>query len=79
MAAAPSGLRLLLPGNDFWVFDDRLVLWNYFTGEGEVAPEGREVTEDPTWSRCVRRPSSRCGSARYRMRSTGPPDRSCLV
>lgn len=39
---------LLLPGNDFWVFDDRLVLWNYFTGEGEVAPEGREITEDPT-------------------------------
>jgi hypothetical protein len=38
---------LLLPGNDFWVFDDRLVLWNHFTGEGEVAPEGREVTEDP--------------------------------
>jgi hypothetical protein len=38
---------LLLPGNDFWVFDDRLVLWNYFTGEGEVAPEGREATEDP--------------------------------
>lgn len=38
---------LLLPGNDFWVFDDRLVLWNYFTGEGEVAPDGREITEDP--------------------------------
>ena len=30
------------------MFDDRLVLWNYFTGEGEVAPEGREITEDPT-------------------------------
>lgn len=38
---------LLLPGNDFWVFDDRVVLWNHFTGEGEVAPEGREITEDP--------------------------------
>ncbi len=38
---------LLLPGNDFWVFDDRLVLWNHFTGEGEVAPEGREATGDP--------------------------------
>ena len=38
---------LLLPGNDFWVFDDRLVLWNHFTGEGEVSPEGWEVTEDP--------------------------------
>ena len=39
---------LLLPGNDFWVFDDRLVLWNHFTGEGEVAPEGREITEEPS-------------------------------
>ena len=38
---------LLLPGNDFWVFDDRVVLWNHFTGEGEVSPEGWEVTEDP--------------------------------
>ena len=38
---------LLLPGNDFWVFDDRLVLWNHFTGEGEVSPEGWEITEDP--------------------------------
>lgn len=39
--------RLLLPGNDFWVFDDRLVLWNHFTGEGEVSPDGRELTDDP--------------------------------
>jgi len=39
---------LLLPGNDFWVFDDRLVLWNHFTGEGEVSPEGWEITEDLT-------------------------------
>jgi hypothetical protein len=37
---------IALPGNDFWVFDDRVVLWNHFTGEGEVSPEGREVTED---------------------------------
>ena len=37
---------LALPGNDFWVFDDRLVLWNHFTGEGEVSPEGRELTSD---------------------------------
>ena len=35
---------LLLPGNDFWVFDDRVVLWNHFTGEGEVSPEGWEMT-----------------------------------
>ena len=38
---------LALPGNDFWVFDHRFVLWNHFTGEGEVAPEGKEITDDP--------------------------------
>jgi hypothetical protein len=29
------------------VFDDRLALWNHFTGDGEVSPQGREATEDP--------------------------------
>lgn len=38
---------LLLPVNDFWVFDSRVLLWNYFTGEGEVAPDGLEISEDP--------------------------------
>jgi hypothetical protein len=23
------------------------VLWNHFTGEGEVSPDGRELTDDP--------------------------------
>jgi len=36
----------LLPGNDFWVFDDWLVLWNHFTVEGEVSPQGWETTEN---------------------------------
>jgi hypothetical protein len=36
---------LALPGNDFWLFDDRVVIWNFFTGEGD--PAGNEVTEDP--------------------------------
>ena len=56
---------LLLPGNDFWVFDDRLVLWNHFTGEGEISPEGWEISEDlalaktcttafePVWERAI--------------------------
>jgi hypothetical protein len=39
--------RLALPGNDYWVFDDRLGLWNHFTGEGEIAPDGHEVDSDP--------------------------------
>jgi hypothetical protein len=38
---------LALPGNDFWVLDDRIVLWSHFTGEGEVSPEGGEITEEP--------------------------------
>ncbi len=36
---------LALPGNDFWVFDDRVVLWTHFTGEGEISPGGWEITE----------------------------------
>ena len=38
---------LALPGSDCWVFDDRVVLWTHFTGEGELLPDGWEVTEDP--------------------------------
>ncbi|MEU8523552.1 DUF6879 family protein [Streptomyces sp. NPDC048577] len=37
---------LMLPGNDLWLIDDRLVLFHWFTGDGEWA--GHEVTEDPT-------------------------------
>ncbi|WP_424889846.1 DUF6879 family protein [Streptomyces sp. XH2] len=37
---------LALPGNDFWVFDNELVLVLHFTGDGELAPEGRELTRD---------------------------------
>lgn len=35
---------LALPGNDFWVFDGRLVQWNHFGGDG--SSQGPEVTED---------------------------------
>lgn len=54
---------IALPGNDFWLFDDRLIRWNHFTGEGAWA--GQEITEDPAatklcadsfqtvWSRAV--------------------------
>ncbi|MFK4065800.1 DUF6879 family protein [Streptomyces sp. NPDC029674] len=39
---------LALPGNDFWLFDDRLVVFLHFTGEGELSPEGdEERTTDP--------------------------------
>ncbi|GAB2920307.1 DUF6879 family protein [Streptomyces mayteni] len=36
---------IALPGNDFWLFDDRLVEWNHFTGDGELV--GHELTDDP--------------------------------
>ncbi|MGW5335416.1 DUF6879 family protein [Streptomyces bauhiniae] len=36
---------LALPGNDFWLFDGRLVMWNHFTGEGGSA--GPELDERP--------------------------------
>jgi hypothetical protein len=54
---------IALPGNDFWLFDGRLVNWNHFTGDGASA--GGEVTDDPAaaklcasafeavWSRAV--------------------------
>ncbi|MGW0842634.1 DUF6879 family protein [Streptomyces sp. NPDC002787] len=54
---------IALPGNDFWLFDNRLVRWNHFTGDGASA--GQEVSDDPAaaqlcseafeavWSRAV--------------------------
>jgi transcriptional regulator with XRE-family HTH domain len=36
---------IALPGNDYWLFDDQLVQWNHFTGDG--ASSGPEITEDP--------------------------------
>lgn len=38
---------LALPGNDFWVFDDELVLFNHFDGNGEMAPIDSEITKEP--------------------------------
>jgi hypothetical protein len=36
---------LALPGNDFWLFDDRLARVHHFDGDGAVAED--EFTEDP--------------------------------
>ncbi|MEV7086890.1 DUF6879 family protein [Streptomyces sp. NPDC093085] len=35
---------LALPGNDFWLFDGRLIRWNHFTGSGAWA--GQEMSDD---------------------------------
>lgn len=36
---------LALPGNDFWVFDDRLVLFNHFAGDGSSGD--KELRDEP--------------------------------
>ncbi|MDI1458915.1 hypothetical protein NHG22_34650 [Streptomyces sp. ATE26] len=36
---------LALPGNDFWLIDDRLVRWNIFSGDGQALEP--EHTDDP--------------------------------
>ncbi|MCX4445145.1 hypothetical protein OHA46_31500 [Streptomyces sp. NBC_00708] len=36
---------LLLPGNDFWVFDDSLLRWTTFHGDGSWGPHA--FSEDP--------------------------------
>ena len=38
---------LALPGVDFWVFDDTTVLHHHFTGDGQLAPDGRDYSTDP--------------------------------
>ena len=35
---------LALPGNDFWLFDDTTVLFNYFSGDGAAA--GTELRDE---------------------------------
>ncbi len=36
---------IALPGNDFWLFDEQVVRFNHFTGEGTSA--GPEIRSDP--------------------------------
>ena len=36
---------LLVPVCDFWVFDDRVVVWNHFAGDGSWVTE--QMCEDP--------------------------------
>jgi hypothetical protein len=36
---------LLLPGNDCWIFDSRLVRFAYFSGDGDFL--GAELSDDP--------------------------------
>ncbi|MGW4981937.1 DUF6879 family protein [Streptomyces mirabilis] len=36
---------LALPGNDFWLFDDRLIRWHHFSGDGTWVED--ELSDDP--------------------------------
>jgi hypothetical protein len=36
---------LCLPGNDFWLFDDRLIRFHRFSGDGEIVED--ELVTDP--------------------------------
>lgn len=36
---------LCLPGNDYWLFDDRLVRFHHFSGDGRVVED--ELCDDP--------------------------------
>lgn len=36
---------IALPGNDFWLFDNTVVQWNHFAGDGSSG--GPEITEAP--------------------------------
>lgn len=45
---------LLVPPADFWVFDDRTVVWNHFAGDGSWVSE--EASEDPALAKL-------CGSS----------------
>ena len=36
---------LCLPGNDYWLFDDRLVRFHYFSGDGDIVED--ELVSDP--------------------------------
>ncbi|MFI0717833.1 DUF6879 family protein [Streptomyces sp. NPDC021224] len=65
-----QAFMLALPGNDFWLFDDRTVRWNHFTGEGGSAPG--EITEDPAAARL-------CGDAFEAVWSRATPHDAYVV
>ncbi|NSL43469.1 hypothetical protein HO151_04540 [Streptomyces sp. 8P21H-1] len=38
---------IALPGNDFWLLDERLVQFHHLTGTGDWATDGKERTTAP--------------------------------
>jgi hypothetical protein len=44
---------IALPGNDFWLLDERTAMFNHFSGDG--VPLGQEITDDRTAVELCRR------------------------
>lgn len=44
---------MLVPATDFWVFDEETVLLHHFTGEGQLAENGREYVADPVLAKTL--------------------------
>jgi hypothetical protein len=47
-SGSPRGCRasdLCLPGNDFWLFDDWLIRFHHFSGDGEIVED--QLCSDP--------------------------------
>lgn len=42
-----SAIGLLVPTNDFWIFDDATVLFNHFSGDGTWLGTSKEPVTDP--------------------------------
>ncbi|MFD9376162.1 DUF6879 family protein [Streptomyces sp. NPDC059999] len=42
---------IALPGNDCWVFDAEIVLFNHFSGDGDWSEPGWEVRSEPAVAR----------------------------
>ena len=40
---------LCLPGNDFWLFGEKLIRFSYFSGDGHILDD--ELVSDPTVAR----------------------------
>ncbi len=51
-----QALDIALPGADFWLFDDRLIRFNIFTGDGDWAEPAFELSDDPATAKL-------CGTA----------------
>lgn len=63
---------IALPGDDFWLIDDRLVMFHFFSGDGDWVAPGCELTEEPA-------AVSLCASAFETVRERGIPHEKYTV